>query len=113
MEKRLRKGRDRILFGVCSGLAEYLDIDPTVVRLTFLIAFVIEPKVVLIYLFLAIVMPERGEWRYNERKTKRALAYGLIGLGLLILLKGFLPILLTSGLLGLILIVAGLMLLRR
>ncbi len=113
MEKRLRKGRDRILFGVCSGLAEYLDIDPTVVRLTFLIAFVIEPKVVLIYLFLAIVMPERGEWRYNERKTKRALAYGLIGMGLLILLKGFLPILLTSGLLGLILIVAGLMLLRR
>jgi len=113
MQKRLKKGRDRILFGVCSGLAEYLDVDPTIVRLIFLIAFVIEPKIIFVYLILAVIMPENGGYRYDEKKTKKVLAYGLIGLGLLIILKGILPILFTSGLLGLILIIAGLILLRR
>lgn len=110
---RLRKGRDRILFGVCSGLAEYFDVDPTIVRLIFLIAFVIEPKVILIYLILAVVMPERGEWRYDEEKSKKVLAYGLIGLGLLILLRDILPILFSSAVIGLILIVVGFLLLKR
>jgi len=113
MQKRLRKGRDRIIFGVCSGLAEYLNVDVTIVRLIFLIAFVIDPRVVLIYLILAVIMPEGEGIRYDGEKTKRTLAYGLIGLGLLILIKGILPILLSSGLLGLILIVAGLILLRK
>ncbi len=113
MQKRLRKGRDRIIFGVCSGLAEYLNVDATIVRLIFLIAFVIDPRVILIYLILAVMMPEGEGFRYDKEKTKRTLAYGLIGLGLLILIKGILPILLSSGLLGLILIVAGLILLRR
>ncbi len=113
MQRRLRKGKDRILFGVCSGLAEYLDVDPTIVRLIFLIAFVIDPRIILIYLILAVIMPENGEYRYDEKKIKKVLAYGLIGFGLLILLKGILPILFTSGLLGLILIIAGLILLRR
>ncbi len=113
MQKRLKKGRDRMIFGVCSGLAEYLNVDPTIIRLIFLIAFVIDPRVAFIYLILAVIMPEGGEFRYDRERTKRILAYGLIGLGLLILIKGLLPIVLTSGLLGLILIVIGLSLLRR
>ncbi len=113
MQRRLRKGKDKILFGVCSGLAEYLDVDPTIVRLIFLIAFVIDPRIILIYLILAVIMPENGEYRYDERKTKKVLAYGLIGLGLLLILKDIIPILFTSSLLGLILIVAGFFLLRR
>ena len=113
MGKRLKKGKDRIIFGVCSGLAEYFEVDPTIIRLIFLIAFVIEPKVVLIYLILAVVMPEEGGWKYDEEKGRKLIAYALIGLGLLILLKDILPILFSSALLGLILIIAGFMLLRR
>ena len=37
MEKRLVKGKDRKLFGVCSGIADYFDCDPTIVRILFLV----------------------------------------------------------------------------
>lgn len=33
MEKKLKKSKDKVLFGVCGGLAEYCDIDPTIVRI--------------------------------------------------------------------------------
>ena len=39
MQKKLRKSSSKKLFGVCAGLAEYLDVDPTLVRVVFLIAF--------------------------------------------------------------------------
>ncbi len=109
MEKRLRKGRDRILFGVCSGLAEYFEVDPTIVRLLFLVAFVLEPKIVILYILLAVVMPD-GEGRYEERKI---LAYGLIGLGLLMILKDVLPVLFEPTVFGIILVALGLLLLKR
>ncbi len=114
MGKRLKKGRNRIIFGVCSGLAEYFEVEPTIVRLIFLIAFGIEPKIILlVYLILAVVMPEEGGWRYDEEKGKKLLAYCLIGLGLLMLLKDILPILFSSVILGSILIITGFMILRR
>ncbi len=113
MEKRLRKGKDRILFGVCSGIAEYLEVDPTVVRLLFIVAFVLEPKVVLIYLLLAIVMPEGEGKGFDEERSRRLVAYGLIGLGVLVVLKDVLPELFSSGLIGILLIVIGFLLLKR
>ena len=37
MRKRLTRSRkNRMIFGVCGGIAEYLDIDPVIVRLIFL-----------------------------------------------------------------------------
>ena len=57
MKKRLVKGTDKKLFGVCSGLADYLDMDPTLIRALFLIAFVVFGSGLLVYLVLAIVMP--------------------------------------------------------
>ena len=40
MEKRFYLSeRDRILGGVCGGLAEYFDIDPLLVRIGFLVLF--------------------------------------------------------------------------
>ncbi len=58
MNKRLVKG-DKKIFGVCSGLANYFDTDPTVVRLVFLIALLIFGTGLLLYLVLAIVMPDK------------------------------------------------------
>ena len=58
-EKRLiRRRDDRMIFGVCSGLGYYFDIDPVIVRLLFVLLAVAGGHGVLIYLILAILMPE-------------------------------------------------------
>jgi phage shock protein C len=60
--RRLMRSRDRKLAGVCGGIAEYLDLDPTVVRVVFvvLLLFPFFPLVggVVLYLLLWLVMPE-------------------------------------------------------
>ncbi len=58
MVKRLTKSRkDRKLFGVCGGIAEYLECDPTFVRLLTVIATMACGAGIWIYLIAAIVMP--------------------------------------------------------
>jgi phage shock protein C len=54
----MRSSSDRIIGGVCGGLAEYFKIDSTIVRLVFVLAVLsgISP---LVYLVLWIAMPER------------------------------------------------------
>lgn len=59
-EKRLmRSTSDRMFMGVAGGLAEYLDLDPTLVRLVFVILGLASfGHAILIYLVLALLMPE-------------------------------------------------------
>ncbi len=52
-----RSRRDRMLAGVCGGIAEYLEIDPILVRLVFL-ALLFSGIGVLIYLVAWILIPE-------------------------------------------------------
>lgn len=47
------------MFGVCSGLANYFDMDPTVMRILFLVAFFMLGTGGLLYVILAIAMPEK------------------------------------------------------
>lgn len=47
------------MFGVCSGLANYFDMDPTVMRILFLVAFFMFGTGALLYVILAIAMPEK------------------------------------------------------
>ncbi|MFA6198405.1 MAG: PspC domain-containing protein [Patescibacteria group bacterium] len=58
--KKLRRSRqDRVIAGVCGGLAEYLAIDSTIVRIVFALLTVIPNGVgLLAYIILAIVVPE-------------------------------------------------------
>ncbi|MGB4338791.1 MAG: PspC domain-containing protein [Bacillota bacterium] len=61
MAKRLtRSRRERILGGVCGGLAEYLGIDPTIVRLVWaaLTVFTAGFPGVLLYLLGWFIIPE-------------------------------------------------------
>lgn len=63
MTKKLMRGDDRVLGGVCSGLAEYFDFDVTAVRaayalLTFFTAFSGIPC----YLILWLVIPARRQF---------------------------------------------------
>lgn len=60
--KRLyRSSQDRIFLGVAGGLAEYFEVDPTLVRLVFLILSVWGGAGIVIYIILAIATPEREE----------------------------------------------------
>ena len=53
---RLNEGKK--IFGVCNGLADAFDLDPTLVRIGFFIAFLFSVgTVILLYLFMAFVMP--------------------------------------------------------
>ncbi len=53
------KGEEKMLGGVAAGLAEYLDIDVTIVRVLFAIGFFSPFPVVISYLILWIVMPSK------------------------------------------------------
>lgn len=56
---RLTKNRyNKMLFGVCSGLADWLNTDPTLVRIGFVIGTLLTGSLLLwAYLILAIVLP--------------------------------------------------------
>jgi phage shock protein C len=54
-----RSTTNRMIAGVCAGLGEYLNIDPTVVRLLFVLGFFLTgPGILLAYLIMAIIVPE-------------------------------------------------------
>lgn len=57
--KRLYKSRtNRLLCGVCGGLGEYFNIDPTIIRLLFVLLGCTMTGLVA-YLIAAIIIPER------------------------------------------------------
>ena len=58
MKKRLYRSRDeRMIWGVCSGMAKYLDVDPTLIRLIAVLTLFLGFAGLLIYPILTIVMP--------------------------------------------------------
>ncbi len=58
-EKKLFKSQDKMIDGVCAGIAEYFDVDPTLVRVVYAAAtlFTTGFPGVILYIVLAIVMP--------------------------------------------------------
>jgi phage shock protein C len=64
--KRLyRSGREKILGGVCGGIAEYFGVDPTIVRLVWVLLSLAWGFGVLLYLIMWVITPRnpRDEWR--------------------------------------------------
>ena len=58
MTKRMYKSsKNRILTGVCGGIGEYFNIDPTIVRLIFLVLIFAGFSGVLVYIIAALIMP--------------------------------------------------------
>ena len=59
MKKRLYKNHgDKKLCGVCSGIAKYFDLDPTVVRLALVLFCLLGGSGILAYIICAIVIPD-------------------------------------------------------
>jgi phage shock protein C len=63
MQKRLHRSRDeRMIAGVSGGLAEYFDIDPSILRILWLVAlFTTGPVALFFYVVCAMVIPTERE----------------------------------------------------
>ncbi|MBO4990871.1 MAG: PspC domain-containing protein [Firmicutes bacterium] len=66
MSKRLYKSnREKMVDGVCAGIGEYFDVDPTLVRLAWLLFCAVGGSGILVYIIAALVIPRRpqdAEW---------------------------------------------------
>ena len=62
MNKKLYKSNtNKMLEGVCGGIAEYFGIDPTIVRLAWVVFCALGGSGILAYIIAAIVMPQDPE----------------------------------------------------
>ena len=62
MEKRLYRSRtDKKLAGVCGGLGEYLNMDPTIIRLIWVLISLAAGSGLIAYLICALVIPEKPD----------------------------------------------------
>ncbi len=60
--RRLYRSRtQRMIGGVCGGLGEYFDIDPTIVRLLFVVTALAGGPGLLAYIIMLIVVPNEPE----------------------------------------------------
>jgi phage shock protein C len=109
MPKRLVKSNDRKLFGVAGGIAEYLNVDPTIVRVGLVVGCFRCLFVGLGYLVAAMLMPSRvasgsagtgnttiaalvdapGEPEFTsegdrDQERRNRIGYALVGVGILI-----------------------------
>ncbi|WP_163712354.1 PspC domain-containing protein [Mangrovibacterium lignilyticum] len=61
-KKRLTRSNDRMIAGVLAGIAEHLDLDPTIVRVAYVLLSIFSAGFpgLLVYIILWIVIPEKG-----------------------------------------------------
>ena len=63
MEKRLYKiNQGKMVDGVCGGIAEYFGLDPTLVRLAWLLFTAMGGSGILAYIICAVVIPREPEF---------------------------------------------------
>ncbi|MEA4936443.1 hypothetical protein SDC9_109439 [bioreactor metagenome] len=63
MEKKLRRSNDQMIAGVCAGIAEYLGLDATLVRVAYVILSVLSAGFpgTLLYIILWMIMPRENQ----------------------------------------------------
>jgi len=62
MEKRLTRSRtNRMIWGVCGGLGKYLSVDPTIIRILFVVSLFIGSLGFWVYIIMALVVPLEGK----------------------------------------------------
>ena len=59
--KLYRSQTEKMLGGVCGGLGELLDIDPTIVRVVFVLLALLAGHGILLYLILWLIMPTKDQ----------------------------------------------------
>lgn len=71
MAKRLYKSRERVLSGVCGGIAEYINMDPTIIRLLMVVALIVSfGFAVAAYVIASFIIPEYPQSFEDTQLTK-------------------------------------------
>ncbi len=128
MNKKLYRSRDqRMWAGVCGGIAEYFDIDVTLVRLLWAIACI--PSLgtaFIIYIIASIIIPQRpygasqhtefvdANWPEDKKKAMTIIGIALVAIGGMALISAFIPsvwMILKNGFWPAIIIIIGVVLL--
>lgn len=65
--KKLYRSPNRIIAGVCGGIAEYFDVDPTLIRVIYMVLSLFSAAFpgVLLYLILMIMIPNYDKINYS------------------------------------------------
>jgi phage shock protein C len=60
-QKLTKSTTNRMIAGVCGGIGEYLDVDPTIVRVLYVVISLFSAGFpgLIVYIALALIMPER------------------------------------------------------
>ena len=64
MKRLYRSGKEKILGGVCGGLGEYFDVDPTLIRLLWILFVFAFGTGILAYLIAWIIIPRNPKHRW-------------------------------------------------
>ena len=57
--KKLYKSENNVLTGVCGGIAEYFDVDPTLIRLAWVVFCAAGGSGILAYILCALFIPQK------------------------------------------------------
>jgi phage shock protein C len=64
MKRLFRSGKERVLGGVCGGIGEYFNIDPTVVRLLWILFIFAFGAGILFYLIAWLIVPRNPKQKW-------------------------------------------------
>jgi len=63
MTKKMKRSKyDKIIAGVCGGIGEFFDVDPTIIRLVFVFSTFIGGIGFVLYLALLFILPKNGDY---------------------------------------------------
>ena len=57
-DKKLSRSNNKMIGGVCAGIADYVGLDPTIVRIVWVLMLFLAGFGILLYLILWIIMPK-------------------------------------------------------
>jgi phage shock protein C len=65
-QKKLTRSANKILAGVCGGIAEYFDVDPTIIRICYAALSLLSAAFpgLILYIIMMLIMPEKDK---NDR----------------------------------------------
>ena len=58
MSRKLTRSSNKMIAGVCAGIAEYLNVDPTLIRIAYVLMMFLAGVGILLYLILWLIMPK-------------------------------------------------------
>ena len=101
MNKRLYKSNDKIIVGVAGGIAEYFQIDKTIIRIIWLVLVLFFGVGFLPYIICAVLMPKKSNdinenFNFSEKnemsdEKRNLFGIGLICLGAFLMFRQYMP----------------------